>query len=188
MNKAVFLDRDGVINVDRHYVSKIVDFQFIDGIFDLLAYLQGLGYLLIIVTNQAGIARGFYTETDFRVLNEWMLDEFTERRIRITRVYYSPYHPQGCIETYQKDSFCRKPHPGMIFQAQQEFDIDLGSSILIGDQETDIEAGLNAGIKTNIIVNGFAKQQPLDTKANLAVESVKELELLWKGGSIKPDP
>jgi len=145
----------------------------------LLGYLQELGYLLIIVTNQAGIARGLYTEEDFRILNEWMLKEFAKRNINISGVYYSPYHPEGCIEKYQKNSFCRKPNPGMILQARQEFNIDLETSILIGDQETDIEAGIRAGIMMNILVNGCGKQRPLNTKASRTFESIRELELFW---------
>lgn len=152
-NKAVFLDRDGVINVEKNYVHKIEDFEFMDGIFDLLRYFQEKGYLLIIITNQAGIGRGYYTEEQFHILNTWMLKKFEEENIHITKVYYCPHHPKYGIGDYKKDSFDRKPNPGMILRAKSEFNIDLENCILIGDKESDIQAGLNAGIKMNILIN-----------------------------------
>ena len=147
-SKAVFLDRDGIINVDKGYVYKIEDFHFMDGIFDRLKDYQKQGYLLIIITNQAGIGRGYYTEEDFHILNEWMLNEFEIRGIHITKVYYCPYHPIHGVGTYKIDSYDRKPNPGMILKAEKEFNIDLSESILIGDKETDLEAGRRAGVFT----------------------------------------
>ena len=138
-NKALFLDRDGVINVDRGYVFKIEDFCFTDGIIETLAYFQDKNYLLMIITNQSGIARGYYTEEDFQDLTEWMQRWFAENGVQITKVYFSPYHLEHGLGKYKKDSFCRKPNPGMILTAQEEFDLDLGQSILVGDKETDIE-------------------------------------------------
>lgn len=158
-NKALFLDRDGVINVDKKYVYKIEDFEFIDGVIETLRYFQELGYLLIIITNQAGIGRGYYSEEDFRILNEWMLTQFANKGVHISKVYYSPFHPEHGIGKYKRESFYRKPNSGMILQAQKEFDIDLAKSILVGDKESDIEAGINAGIKVNVLVsNGRIKQ------------------------------
>lgn len=151
MNKALFLDRDGVINVEKNYVYKIEDFEFVPGIFELLNFFQELNYLLIIITNQAGIGRGYYTESHFNVLNEWMLKEFQKCGIEITKVYYSPYHPVHGLGKYKKDAFCRKPNPGMLLQAKKEFNIDLTKSILIGDKITDIDAGINSGVKLNIL-------------------------------------
>ena len=147
MNKALFLDRDGVINVEKNYVYKIEDFEFIDGIFELAKSYQEKGFLIIVITNQAGIGRGYYTEEDFHKLNNWMIEQFKQRGIEITEVYYCPYHPTHGIGEYLKDSYDRKPNPGMILKAQEKYNIDLSQSILIGDKESDIEAGRNAGIK-----------------------------------------
>ena len=142
MNKALFLDRDGVINVDKNYVYKIDDFEFIESIFKIALNYQEQGYLIFVITNQAGIARGLYTENDFMVLTDWMINEFKKRGIIITRVYFCPHHPE-----YTGHCECRKPNPGMVLQAKKEFDLDLPNSILIGDKMSDIEAGRNAGIR-----------------------------------------
>lgn len=147
MNKALFLDRDGVINKEKNYLYKIDDFEFIDGVFEACRHFQELGYLIIVITNQAGIARGKYAETDFRILTGWMIDQFRQERIEIAKVYHCPHHPD-----FSGECECRKPHPGMILQAQKEFDIDLGHSILVGDKNSDIEAGINAGIGKNYLV------------------------------------
>jgi D-glycero-D-manno-heptose 1,7-bisphosphate phosphatase len=151
-NKAIFLDRDGVINVEKNYVYSIEDFEFIDGIFETLKYFQSQGYLLIIITNQAGIGRGYYSEEDFNILTEWMIEEFKKRDIIIDKVYFCPYHPEHGIGKYKFDSYDRKPNPGMILKAVEEKGIDLTKSILIGDKYTDILAGEKAGIPVNILM------------------------------------
>ena len=145
MNKAVFLDRDGVVNVEKNYVYKIEDFEFMPGIFDVCKKYQQEGYLLFIITNQAGIARGYYTEEQFRILTDFMIKQFEKQGILIKKVYFCPHHPD-----FTGECECRKPNPGMILQAAKEFDIDLSESILIGDKESDIEAGERAGMKMNI--------------------------------------
>lgn len=141
MNKALFIDRDGVINVDKVHVFHKEDFEFNPGIFDLCRKYTNAGYLIIVITNQAGIAKGLYTETDFLKLTEWMTGEFRKNGIIISKVYYCPHHPDitGPCE-------CRKPKPGMILQAREEFNLDLSRCILIGDMESDLQAGRNAGI------------------------------------------
>ncbi|MED0676150.1 HAD family hydrolase [Aneurinibacillus thermoaerophilus] len=161
-NKALFLDRDGVINVEKNYVHKIEDFEFMDGIFETLRYFQEKGYLLIIITNQAGIGRGYYTEEQFHILNDWMLSEFEKEGIYITKVYYCPYHPEHGIGKYKRDSFDRKPNPGMILKSQKEFNIDLSKSILVGDKESDIQAGKRAGVNVNIIFSNNKNGDELD--------------------------
>jgi len=152
MNKAVFLDRDGVVNVEKNYVYKIEDFEFMPGIFDLCKKYQQEGYLLFIITNQAGIVRGYYTEEQFLTLTDWMIKQFEERGILITKVYFCPHHPD-----FTGECECRKPNPGMILQAAKEFDIDLSESILVGDKESDIEAGKRAGIRMNINIKSHKK-------------------------------
>jgi len=149
--KALFLDRDGVINHNFGYVYKIDDFKFIDGIFDLVRAARKKEYLIIIVTNQAGIGRGFYTEADFLALMKWVKMKFEEKKIPIDDIFFSPFHPVSGIGEYKKDSYLRKPNPGMLFNAQKKYKIDLSKSIIIGDKISDVEAGQSAGLGTNIL-------------------------------------
>jgi D-glycero-D-manno-heptose 1,7-bisphosphate phosphatase len=152
MRRALFLDRDGVINVDRGYVHRREAFEFQDGIFDLCRAAQSSGYCMIVATNQAGIARGYYSEADFFELTRWMVGEFAAQAISIARVYYCPYHPIHGIGTYKADSPDRKPRPGMLLRARADLDLDLASSMLIGDKATDIEAAEAAGVGTSILL------------------------------------
>lgn len=150
-NKALFLDRDGVINVDKHYVHKIEDCEFMDGIFDLCRTAKEKGYKLIVITNQAGIAKGYFTEDDFRKFMEYVRSEFIRQGCPLDDVFYCPYHIDG-IGKYRKDSWDRKPNPGMILKAAEKHHIDLSRSVLIGDQQSDIEAGKRAGLKSCLLV------------------------------------
>ena len=174
--RALFLDRDGVINVDREYVHRCEEFTFLDGIFELCRAAQELDYLLIVVTNQAGIARGFYTEAQFAVLTAWMTREFEARDVRIARVYYCPYHPTEGIGEYRKDSPDRKPKPGMLFRARAEFDLTLAESALIGDRASDIEAARAAGVGTRIWLRsqGLPRIGAIDPQSHVA-ESLHEI-------------
>jgi D-glycero-D-manno-heptose 1,7-bisphosphate phosphatase len=152
-NKALFLDRDGVINVERGYVHRPESFEFIPGIFELCRAAQNLGYLLVVVTNQAGIARGYYSESDFNELTDWMMDQFAEKKVRNLLLYYCPYHPVFGVGRYKHDSPDRKPNPGMLLRAQADLDLDLRSSILIGDKLSDIQAGCAAGVGTQVLLS-----------------------------------
>ncbi|HEG5083774.1 TPA: D-glycero-beta-D-manno-heptose 1,7-bisphosphate 7-phosphatase [Campylobacter fetus] len=143
--KAVFLDRDGVINKDLGYVSKIDDFEFCDGIFEALRGFLKLGFALFIVTNQSGIGRGYYTSDDFLNLTKFMLDEFKKEDIYIKKVYYCPHSPEENCD-------CRKPKPGMILKALSEFDINLKNSIMIGDKNSDMLAANSAGINNFYLI------------------------------------
>src|ERR1043165_5019258 len=118
--RALFLDRDGVINADRGYVGTRGEFEYVEGIFDLCRYATDLGFLLLVVTNQAGIARGYYSERDFLALTEWMCETFRERGAPIAKVYFCPSHPEHGLGEYKRESSFRKPGPGMILQAQTE--------------------------------------------------------------------
>jgi D-glycero-D-manno-heptose 1,7-bisphosphate phosphatase len=144
--KALFLDRDGIINVERDYVHKPDDFTFSAGIFDLCRAAHQAGFLLVVITNQAGIARGLYTEEDFAAITQWMIGKFADEGIPIAKVYHSPYHPEATIDRYRLAHADRKPSPGMILRARDDLRLDLSASILIGDRLTDIEAGRRAGI------------------------------------------
>ena len=175
MNKAVFLDRDGVINIEKEYLFKIEDFEFIPGIFDSCRFLMEKGYLLIIITNQAGIARNKYTEIDFERLNSWMLKQFNNQGIPIAKVYHCPHHPR-----FTGPCNCRKPKPGMILQARLSFDLDLSQCILVGDKEGDIQAGVNAGIAYNILVRSGHPINENHTQARLIIDSIKELPVIFE--------
>jgi D-glycero-D-manno-heptose 1,7-bisphosphate phosphatase len=147
MKKALFLDRDGVINIDKNYLYQIDDFEFIDGIFDLCKKYQDKGYLIIVITNQAGIARGYYSVNDFNKLTHWMTEQFLTKGILLSKVYFCPHHPD-----FDQDCNCRKPKPGMLLKAAKDFNLNLSQSVLIGDKQSDIDAGSNAGIKNLIKV------------------------------------
>jgi D-glycero-D-manno-heptose 1,7-bisphosphate phosphatase len=150
--KALFLDRDGVINVEKNYVHRIADFEFMSGIFELCAQAQVLDYRLVVITNQAGIARGYYSEADYQHLTDWMLEQFRTHGITIDRVYHCPYHPTAGVGEYRQESFHRKPNPGMILQARDALGLDLSCSVLVGDKASDIEAGIAAGVGHNLLL------------------------------------
>jgi len=159
-NKAVFLDRDGIINVDTGYVHEIEGFTFQEGVFSVLKHLQSLGYLLIVVTNQSGIARGYYTQEDYQALTMHMVETLAQNGIGLSGVYHCPHAPDdGCA--------CRKPKAGMLKTAQKEFNIVMRESWMIGDKDSDMLAGKNAGIKNRILV--------ADEKSKHAHYHVKEV-------------
>lgn len=149
--RALILDRDGVVNLDKDYVHKIEDFEFIDGIFDLCRNAAGQGYLILVITNQSGIGRGYYTEDDFHTLNDWMKARFVEEGVTIAQVYFCPYHPVHGIGRYKQDSQDRKPNPGMILRAARDFDLDLPNCILVGDRESDMKAAQTAGVGHKVL-------------------------------------
>jgi D-glycero-D-manno-heptose 1,7-bisphosphate phosphatase len=159
--KAIFLDRDGVINEDRGYVYKQDDFIFKKHIFEALRHFQKHGYLIFVVTNQSGIARGYYSEDDFLKLTEYMMDKFAKNGITITKLYYCPHAPEA-------NCSCRKPNPAMLLKAKNEFDVDMSASWLIGDKQSDIEAAARAGI-TNAIYFGEG-----ENTAKYRIKSLKE--------------
>jgi D-glycero-D-manno-heptose 1,7-bisphosphate phosphatase len=173
---ALFLDRDGVINLDHAYVHKPDNFEFVDGIFDLCRFAKRHGYLIFVVTNQAGIGRGYYTERDFWSLTEWMMEKFREKGCAIDKVYFCPSHPEHGIGKYKTESTFRKPGPGMILQARDEFNVDLGRSILVGDKESDISAGITAGIQTNVLFLPEETESPPNTNASYVVHNLADAQ------------
>ena len=150
---ALFLDRDGVINVNHGYVHKIEHFDFLPGIFELVKFACQNNILVFVVTNQAGIGRGYYSEEEFLCLSSWMCEQFGKNGGAIEKVYFSPYHPMFGIGKYKKNDASRKPSPGMIIAAQEEYNINLSKSILVGDSVTDVQAGLAAGVGKNILLS-----------------------------------
>ncbi len=170
--KALFLDRDGVINVDSGYIWRIEDFIFCDGVFEACLAAQDMGYLLVVVTNQAGIGRGLYTEQQFHVLTGWMEEQFREQGIEIARTYFSPTHPEEGIGVYKRESPDRKPGPGMLFKARDAFNIDMAGSAIVGDRETDIEAGIYGGVGTRLLIEGTEETE--NTRADAVVGSLTD--------------
>ena len=145
---ALFLDRDGVINVDHGYVHRSDQFEFIPGIFDLARFaVNELRWRIVVITNQSGIGRGYYDEAAYQQLTRWMCERFEAENAKITRVYHCPYHPEHGIGEYRLDHPWRKPKPGMIMQAASDLDIDLARSAIIGDTLADIAAGAEAGYR-----------------------------------------
>lgn len=153
--RALFLDRDGVINVNFGYVHRPENFIFIDGIFELANAAHNLNYKIFVITNQSGIARGYYSEQQFHQLSSWMCGQFLARGVPISKVFFSPYHPTEGRGAYRLDHISRKPHPGMLLEAQKEFNLDLLNSVLVGDKESDIRAGIAAGVGCNILFDSI---------------------------------
>lgn len=158
MNKALFLDRDGVINEDCHYPYKPEQIVFKDGIFDLCLFAAQKGYLIVVVTNQAGVAKGRFTEEDVRSLHKWMGEQFKKKGIRIASFYFCPFHVDAVHDRYRVDSEYRKPAPGMILQAVKEHDIDLAKSVMVGDKESDriaVEGLKSLVLKSRYVQTGY---------------------------------
>jgi D-glycero-D-manno-heptose 1,7-bisphosphate phosphatase len=148
MNKAILLDRDGVINIDHEYVHKIENFEFIPGIFEALKKAQDSNeYMLIVVTNQSGIGRGYYTLEDYRKVEKYMLDSLKKNRIKIEKVYFCPHN-------FDENCECRKPKTKFLLDAKKEFDLDLKKSYMIGDKTADIKFGKDGGCKTILVLTG----------------------------------
>lgn len=172
MKKALFLDRDGVINEDLAYVHKIECFNFIPGIFSLCKAALDKGYIIIVVTNQAGIGRGFYTEETFIELTKSVARIFLNNEIHITKTYFCPHHPKYGLGIYKKYCKCRKPEPGMFDLAATEFGIDMKSSMMVGDKMSDLRAAKTAGINNLVLfgdrTSNFSSDEfPFNTRSNL---------------------
>jgi len=166
--KVIFLDRDGVINEEVGYLHKIKDFKFINGVMDSCNYFLSLGYQIIVVTNQSGIGRGLYREEDFNIVNEWMLDNFRQKGIRILDVFFCPHGPDD-------NCYCRKPKPGLFKDAKEKHDIDMNKSWMIGDKEADIEAANNAGISQTILVRSGHIIDEDATKSKYILDSIIDI-------------
>ena len=152
MINAAFIDRDGVINKEKNYLYKRSEFEFTDHCIDALCNIINADYRIIVVTNQSGIGRGYYTEADYHKLTDWYVEKLKTHKIDITDVFFCPHHPSARLTQYRKCCDCRKPKPGMILQAVEKYDINLATSVLVGDKLTDIQAGEAAGVGTNILV------------------------------------
>ncbi len=152
--RALFLDRDGVVNVEIGYLHKAEEVRWVDGIFSLCRAAQSLGYRLIVVTNQAGIARGYYTMADFDALTAWMRDEFRREGVDLDAVYCCPYHPEHGISEFKREHEDRKPGAGMLRRGAREFSLELSESVMVGDRCSDVGAGNAAGVKQMFLIRG----------------------------------
>ncbi|MCE9950008.1 D-glycero-beta-D-manno-heptose 1,7-bisphosphate 7-phosphatase [Hafnia paralvei] len=178
---AVFLDRDGTINVDHGYVHESDNFQFIDGVIDAMAELKKMGFALVLVTNQSGIARGMFTEDQFMHLTEWMDWSLADRGVDLDGVYYCPHHPEGTVEEFRQVCDCRKPQPGMLLSAQEELNIDMSASYIVGDKIEDLLAGEAAGVATKILVRTGKPVTPeAESKADFVINSLADLPKVIK--------
>ncbi|MDD5489255.1 MAG: HAD family hydrolase [Candidatus Moranbacteria bacterium] len=170
MKKIIFLDRDGTINVDHKYVFEIEKFEFEKNVVPALQLLRDHNFEFIIVTNQSGIGRGYYTEDDYQKFNGHVVGELKKNGINILKSYFSPFHPEG-IGKYKKASHCRKPEPGMLEEAEKDFPIDNSKSWIIGDKWADVKCGKNFGIKSILVLRGKAGA---DEKHKTDVEYIAE--------------
>jgi len=175
VNKAIFLDRDGTLNVDHGYVHRIDDFQFIEGSIEALQELKAMGYLLVLVTNQSGIARGYFSEQQFLTLTEWMDWSLADRGVDLDGIYYCPHHPDGKGE-FKQDCDCRKPKAGMLLQAIKELKIDPVQSFMVGDKLEDLQAAAAAKVRSKILVKtGKPITSEGEVFADFVIESVADL-------------
>jgi len=168
MLKIIFLDRDGVVNLDNHYVHKKEDFLFINGVFKNLKKLNGIGYEIIIITNQSGIGRGYFNSSDFYKLNQWMLKKFKENDVNILDVFFCPHKPEDNCN-------CRKPKPGLFKIAAKKYDIDKYNSWMIGDKEDDITAANIFGIRNTVLVESGHNIDKSNSKSKYFLDSINQL-------------
>ena len=165
--KTIFLDRDGVINKEVEYLFRIADFKFNEGVFDACLYFQNLDYKIIIISNQSGISRGYYSENDYLKLTEWMLGQFNNNGIKILDSFYCPHSPKSHCE-------CRKPKPGMFLEAKKKYNIDMKNSWMIGDSESDIKSANAAGIINTILVRSGHLIDESNSNSKFTIDSIKQ--------------
>ncbi|MGL4509917.1 D-glycero-beta-D-manno-heptose 1,7-bisphosphate 7-phosphatase [Cetobacterium sp.] len=169
MRKVIFLDRDGTINVEKSYLHKWEDFEFEKNAIEGLKELKNLGYEFIVVTNQSGIGRGYYTEEDLVTLNNQMIEKLKEFGIEILECFYCPHHPEKGIGKYKVDCNCRKPNPGMLLEGIKKYNVDIENSFMIGDKKGDLEAGKKAGLKSILVLTGYGKKIEEEVKENYLI-------------------
>jgi D-glycero-D-manno-heptose 1,7-bisphosphate phosphatase len=175
LSPALFLDRDGVINVDTNFLYRAEDVIWVEGIFSLCAAAVSRGYKLVVITNQSGIGRGIYSQADFDTLMDWMRAEFAARHVPLDAVYCCPYHPREGLGHYKREHEDRKPSPGMLRRAQRDLNLDLAQSILVGDRCSDIGAANAAGLRQAFLISG-TEENPCPGDA-IAIDSLVEVEV-----------
>ena len=171
--KSIFLDRDGVINRDINYLHKIEEFEFVDGVFEACKHFQSLNFKIIIITNQSGIGRGYFSEIEFMKITRWMIDEFNKNDVKISDIFHCPHAPESKCN-------CRKPKPGMFIEAKNKHNINMRKSWMIGDSERDVIAASSAGIKNTILVRSGHEIDEENSKAKFYLDSIKDISNLIK--------
>ena len=170
--RAVFLDRDGTINVEKEYLHKIEDFEFIPGAPEAIKRLKDAGFLVVVVSNQSGIARGYFDEEAVERLHRYIQSELAAYGTSIDAFYFCPHHPDKGLGFYKRACDCRKGNPGMLLQAAREYDVDLQRSFMVGDKLADIEAGERAGCTSFLVLTGYGET----TSLKLASKDVKKCQ------------
>lgn len=184
--RALFLDRDGVVNVEIGYLHRREDVEFVPGIFSLCRTAMRLGYRLVIVTNQAGIARGYYDEAAFEALMDWMRERMRAEGVELDAVYFCPYHPEHGIGDYKREHEDRKPGTGMLRKAMKELEISLADSVMVGDRCSDIAAANSAGLRQAFLLDGTDKSGC--GGYYLPVKSLAEVEGWLVDHTSQPEP
>ncbi len=186
---ALFLDRDGVIDVDRGYIHRSDQFEFVSGIFELARFWTNeLRRLIVVVTNQSGIGRGYFDKCAYEDLTRWMCDRFEAEHTAIARVYHCPYHPFHGIGEYRRNHPWRKPNPGMILQAMSDLDLDPVQSAILGDKMSDIEAGAAAGIGLRILVASHDAKESEGAPPHEVVANLSEALVLLRSRFALAEP
>lgn len=168
MKRAVFIDRDGTINVEKEYLYRPEEFELIPGAAQAIRLLNESGFLVIVVTNQSGVARGYYTEEDVHLLHRHITMQLEQAGSRVDAWFYCPHHPSG-RGSYSLPCRCRKPQPGMLLEAARRFEINLESSFMIGDKLVDIEAGRAAGCSSILVRTGYGRDEEQELSAGIEV-------------------
>jgi len=188
-NSALFLDRDGVINVDRGYIHRPDQFEFVPGIFELGRFWTNeLRRLIVVVSNQSGIGRGYFDEWAYEDLTRWMCDRFEAEHTAIARVYHCPYHPLYGVGEYRRDHPWRKPNPGMILRAVSDLGLDPAQSAILGDKMSDIEAGAAAGIGLRILVASHDAKESEGAPPHEVVANLSEALVLLRSRFALTEP
>lgn len=179
LRPAVFLDRDGTVNVEVHYLSQPEQLELLPTIAEAIGRLNVMGIAVVVVTNQAGIARGYFPEHRLQVIHDRLRQMLATSGARIDGIYYCPHHPTSGLGSYKVDCDCRKPKAGMLNQAARDLRIDLSRSLMIGDRETDLQAGKNAGCQTALVLTGYGPE----TSATINMNSVDGIGVFETVGS-----
>lgn len=174
--RAAFLDRDGVINIDRGYVYRLEHFAFVPGVISAARRLVELDFALVVVTNQSGIGRGLYSVAEFEALTTWMKQQFASAGAPVSAVYFCPHHPSEAVGEFRRECMCRKPQPGMLYAAAQDLALDLSRSVSFGDRGSDLLAAQAAGVPTRVLLGTDGLEAPPSGDDGLATASFRSLD------------
>jgi D-glycero-D-manno-heptose 1,7-bisphosphate phosphatase len=187
--RAAFLDRDGVINLDHGYVFRPQDFEFVPGTLAAARRLHEAGWALVVVTNQSGIGRGLYSEDDYRTLDAWMRAEFAAAGAPLAGTYFCPHHPSEARGAYRRECDCRKPAPGMLLTAARELNLDLAASAMFGDKASDLEAARAAGVPLRYLLGTDGRAAPaLPAEPGLATAAYASLAAALEDPALRTAP